>query len=144
MSPQKPPTILLVEDDEADVVLTREAFSESQYEVALEVVSDGEAAITYLAATKDGAPQRPDLILLDLNLPKVSGKEFLDQVKQDPDLRRIPVVVLSTSDASTDRADAYDRGANSYLTKMTDFSTFVSTMGELAEYWFGVNRPAPD
>src|SRR5947209_18438395 len=113
----RPVEVLLVEDNPGDVRMTVEAFKGFKAENNLHVVEDGVEAMEFLRKESDytGAP-RPDLILLDLNLPRKDGREVLEEIKQDPDLRRIPVVVLTTSEAQTDVQRAYDLNANCYIT----------------------------
>jgi two-component system, chemotaxis family, response regulator Rcp1 len=138
ISPSGPVEILLVEDNAADVRLTREAFGET---IArnLSVVRDGVEALAFLRreGTFSAAP-RPDLILLDLNLPRKSGREVLTEVKADPDLCRIPVVVLTTSSAEHDVNDSYALHANSYVTKPTLFEQFVAVVRAIDAYWLGI------
>lgn len=136
-----PVELLLVEDDPGDVVMTREALSESKLLNNLNVVSNGEEAVAYLR--KEGefsSATRPDLILLDLNLPRLSGREVLEIVKSDPDLRRIPVVVLTTSEAEEDVLRSYDLHANAYVTKPVGFETFVSVVRQIDEFFLTVVR----
>ena len=133
-------TILLVEDDIADQALVRRAVSNSGLEVDLRVVSEGESALDYLQrlgeyADAASAP-RPDLVLLDLNLPRIDGREVLKQVRARPELRSIPIVVLSTSDHPRDVEQAYALGANSYVTKPAEMADYVRFLRRIAEYWF--------
>jgi two-component system response regulator len=137
----RPIDVLLVEDDEGDVVMTREALHEGNVHNRLHVVSDGVEAINFLRR-RDGhtdAP-RPDLILLDLNLPRRDGRAVLEDIKSDPDLRRIPVIVLSTSEASEDIAQSYDLHANAYVTKPVDFDQFVSVIRRIDDFFVSVAR----
>ena len=131
--------ILLVEDDPGDVFMTREALRESKVMNGLHVVSDGEEAMRFLRreGAHAGAP-RPDLILLDLNLPRMDGREVLEAVKGDDALRRIPVVVLTTSEAEEDVLRSYDLHANAYVTKPVDFDKFVDVV---RHDWWNRNRP---
>jgi len=128
--------ILLVEDNPDDVDLTIEAFKESRSKSHLNVVEDGVEALAFLRrqGVYKAAP-RPDLILLDLNLPKKSGHEVLAEVKADPDLRQIPVVVLTTSAADTDVARSYDLAANCFITKPVDLEAFISVVRVVDRFW---------
>ncbi len=134
-------TLLLVEDNPGDVRLTREAFDEAKIINHMNVVSDGAEAISYLRreGPYSGAP-RPDLILLDLNLPKKDGREVLADIKADDDLKRIPVVVLTSSDAETDIVSTYGLDANSYLTKPADFDQFISVVKSINDFWLGIAK----
>lgn len=137
----RPIEVLLVEDDEGDVLMTREALEEGKVLNHLNVVGDGVEAIDYLrggAGHEDRT--RPDLILLDLNLPKRDGRQVLAEVKQDPDLRRIPVVVLTTSEAEEDVLRSYDLHANAYVTKPVDFDRFVEVIRQIDEFFISVVR----
>lgn len=143
LAPPTPAEILLVEDDPGDVVITREALAMSQIDNHLHHVSDGDEALAFLR--QEGvhkAAVRPDLILLDLNLPRVDGREVLARIKASPDLRRIPVVVLTTSSADEDIASSYDLHANAYVTKPVDFDEFLSAVRQIDDFFFTVvNRP---
>ncbi len=139
MTELKPIRILLVEDDAGDVLMAREALEEGKVANHLDVVSDGVEAIEYLrAADGSAAKPRPDLVLLDLNLPRKSGLEVLAEVKGDPELRRIPVVVLTTSDAERDIVSSYNLHANAYITKPVDFEQFVSVVRKVDEFFVSV------
>lgn len=129
--------ILLVEDSEADVRVTRRAFKKAGVDNPVEHCADGRRAINYLLLSKrpDGA-RRPSLVLLDLNLPGVDGREVLRTIKHNEAFRTIPVVILSTSDDEKDVQDCYDLGANSYLKKPHDLAGFVDAMQSLSEFWF--------
>ena len=133
--------ILLVEDDPGDVVITREAFADNKVRNQLSVVSDGETAMAFLRRTGEftDAP-RPDLILMDLNLPRKSGHEVLAEIKADPDLRRIPVVVLTTSDAEEDVLRSYDLHANAFVTKPVDFECFLDAIRQIDDFFITVVR----
>jgi CheY-like chemotaxis protein len=135
----EPIDVLLVEDDAGDVLLIREAFEHNKVHNNLEVVSDGVEAIAYLRREGEhaGAP-RPDLVLLDLNLPRKDGREVLAEVKADPDLRRIPVVVLTTSKAEEDVLRSYDLHANAYVTKPVDFDRFIEVVRQIDEFFVSV------
>jgi CheY-like chemotaxis protein len=133
--------ILLVEDSPTDVMLTREAME--QYKVAnpLDIVDDGVDAMDYLRGRGKYAEQpvaRPGLIILDLNLPRMSGREVLYELKNDPELRNIPVVVLTTSKSEEDVAKSYCLHANCYITKPVDFAKFIDVVRSINEFWFGV------
>jgi CheY-like chemotaxis protein len=131
--------VLLVEDDPGDVLITREAFEENKVRNKLNVVNDGVKALAYLR--REGcyadAP-RPDLILLDLNLPKMGGHEVLEHIKSDADLQRIPVVVLTTSDAEEDVLRSYNLHANAYVTKPVDFERFLSVVRQIDDFFVSV------
>lgn len=142
----RPIEVLLVEDDEGDVLITREALAEGKVLNNLHVVGDGVEAMAFLRR-EDGyaAAGRPDLVLLDLNLPKRDGRQVLQDVKSDPDLRRIPVVVLTTSDAEEDVLRSYDLHANAYVTKPVDFERFVRVIRQIDDFFISVVRlPARD
>jgi chemotaxis family two-component system response regulator Rcp1 len=134
----KPPLgVLLVEDDPGDVMIAREALVAAKLHTRLDVVSDGEEALEFLRRTGEFTEAtRPDLILLDLNLPRMSGHEVLAAVKQDPDLRRIPVVVLTTSASEADIAKSYDLHANVYVAKPVDFHAFSAVVKQI-DHFFG-------
>ncbi|WP_029009424.1 response regulator [Azospirillum halopraeferens] len=133
MSPDQPHfTILLVEDEPADAELVRIAFREARLLVDLHHVADGVEALEFLR--RAGAP-RPDLILLDLNMPRMSGLEFLDAIKGDPMTAGIPVVVLTTSDFDQDVHRAYAKGASSYIVKPVDVEQFIAAMKMIEQYW---------
>jgi|SRR5581483_3111913 len=135
----RPIEVLLVEDNPADVRLTQEAFKEGRVTNHLSVVNDGVEAMDFLhrAAPYQGAP-RPDLILLDLNLPKKSGREVLEEIKADPVLRRIPVMILSTSRADQDLQKAYNLHANCYITKPVDLDQFLNVVRSIEHFWFNI------
>ena len=131
--------ILMVEDDPGDVRLTREALKGSKLLHSLNVVEDGVAALDYLR--KVGPYQqaiRPDIVLLDLNLPKKDGREVLAAIKQDAALRTIPVVILTTSQAEEDVLRAYNLNANCYVTKPVDFDQFMRIVRAIEEFWLNV------
>jgi CheY-like chemotaxis protein len=133
------PEILLVEDNAADVRLTQEVVRKSQRPANLHVARDGEQAIRMLK--REGEYRDlplPDLILLDLNLPRKDGREVLAEIKQDPQLMRIPVVILTTSKAEGDIASCYGLHANSYITKPVDLTEFEDVIRGLQKYWFGM------
>ena len=131
--------VLLVEDDPGDVVLIKEAFEYNKVHNALHIVSDGVQALDFLYR-RDGhenAP-RPDLVLLDLNLPRKDGREVLEEVKADPDLRTIPIVVLTTSEAEEDILRSYDLHANAYVTKPVDFDRFIEVVRLIDDFFVTV------
>lgn len=136
--------ILLVEDDSGDVELTKEGLQAAKMLVTLHVVEDGEKALKFLRkeAPYTGAT-RPDIILLDLNMPRKSGVEVLGEVKADPALRSIPVVVLTTSEAETDIVKCYDLGANCYITKPISFEAFTKVVAMIEEFWFTIVKMPP-
>jgi chemotaxis family two-component system response regulator Rcp1 len=131
------PRILLVEDNPGDIRLTQEALKESELDVHLDVVSDGEQAVDFLLKRgKYATSSRPHIILLDLNLPKKNGIEVLREIKVHDSLRKIPVVVLTTSDADHDISKAYGLGANCYILKPVDFDDFARVIRLIEEFWF--------
>ena len=133
--------ILLVEDNPGDVRLAEEALKESDFQGQLHIARDGVEAMEFLRAEGENtdAPS-PDLVLLDLNLPRMSGREVLEQIKGDAALRRIPVVILTTSEAEHDIVYAYDLHANCYVTKPVDLDQFLSILHSLVEFWVGVAK----
>ncbi len=133
--------ILLVEDNPGDVVLTQEALSEAKVANDVHVAVDGEEAMRFLRRGPgyEDAP-RPDLILLDLNLPRKDGREVLADVKGDPELRRIPVIVLTTSAAEQDILHTYDLHANSYVTKPLDIGDFLEAVRQIEGFWLELVR----
>ena len=131
--------ILLVEDDPGDVLITREAFEHSRLTNALHAVGNGEEALRFLRQEDEFAGAvRPDLILLDLNLPRLDGRELLAIIKADARLRQIPVVVLTTSQAEEDIFRSYDLHANAFVTKPVDFDKFVQVVGQVDDFFFTV------
>jgi len=136
--------ILLVEDNPADVNMLRERLLESRVANELHVVNDGEAALDFLYRRGEfAAAPRPDLVLLDIGLPKKSGLEVLAEVKADPDLRRIPVIILTTSKAEEDVLRGYDLHANSYITKPVHLSELFEVMKGIEDFWFGIVKLPP-
>ena len=131
--------VLLVEDDPGDVLLTREAFEHNKVRNKLHVVHDGEQALAFLRQEGDyaGVP-RPDLILLDLNLPRKDGREVLEEIKNDPELRAIPVVVLTTSEAEEDILRSYRLHANAYVSKPVDFDQFIRVVRQIDDFFVTV------
>jgi CheY-like chemotaxis protein len=135
--PDKLVEILLVEDNEADIELTREGLQRGRLANRLHIVRDGEEAMAFLYRKANFATApRPDLVLLDLNLPKKDGREVLAEMKIDQDLKTIPVVVLTTSDSEKDILHAYSHYVNAYITKPVDFHKFVDVVCKLTNYWF--------
>ncbi len=134
-------SILLVEDNAGDVRLTREALREADVRVELIAVPDGEQALAFLR-DHQGARQ-PDLILLDLNLPKKNGLEVLEEIKADPQLRRTPVIMLTTSASARDVAAAYDRGVNCYVVKPLELDDFTGLVQAIDQFWLDVARLPP-
>ena len=124
--------ILLVEDNPGDARLAEEAWKEGGIPARLHIVGDGVEAIRYL---RHASSPTTDLLLLDLNLPRMDGREVLAEIKNDPQLRRIPVVVLTTSQAEPDIMHSYDLHANCFVTKPVDLETFISVMKSIAEFW---------
>jgi len=139
-----PIEVLLVEDDPGDVLMTREAFAEHRLRNRLSVVSDGDEALSYLRreGVYEDAP-RPDLILLDLNLPRRDGRQVLEEIKSDPELRQIPVVVLTTSQADEDILRSYQLHANAYVTKPVDFERFVGVVKQIDDFFVSVVKLPP-
>lgn len=134
-----PIEILLVEDNPADVRLTKESFKETKLRNKLHVVEDGVEAMAFLRREgKYADAPRPDLILLDLNLPKKDGREVLGEIKTDEDLRRIPVVVLTVSKADEDILKAYNHHANCYVTKPIDLEQFIKVVKSIEEFWLTI------
>ena len=142
MGNYEPIIILLADDDDDDCFLVQEAFEESHITNDLQIVNDGEELIDYLhhrGAFNDKAKfPRPDLILLDLNMPRKDGKEALAEIKQDPELRTIPIVVLTTSEAEEDILKTYDMGVNSFITKPVTFDGLVEVIKTIGKYWFQI------
>lgn len=133
----RPIQVLLVDDNPADVRLTREALSEGRISSELNVVGDGVEALRFLRREAAYAKMpRPDLVLLDLNLPGKSGREVLREMKSDPDLRRIPVMVLTTSRADEDLDAAYSLHANCYIRKPVNLDEFLDVVRSIEQFWF--------
>ena len=138
-SDDRPVVVLLIEDDPGDELITREAFEHNKINNTLNVVRDGEEGLDYLyrrGAHQDA--QRPDLILLDLNLPKYDGRQLLEKIKSDPDLCHIPIVVLTTSRAEEDILRSYKLHANAYVTKPVDLDQFVSAIRQIDDFFLTV------
>lgn len=139
-----PIEILLVEDNPGDVRLTQEALADGKVNNNLHVVIDGVEAMAFLR--REGAYRsrpRPDVILLDLNLPRKNGREVLAEVKADPELRRIPIVVLTTSEAEEDVLRAYEHHANCYITKPVDLDQFLKVVRSIEDFWFTIVKLPP-
>ncbi len=137
-------SVLLVEDDPGDVMLVREAFAEDKVGNKLSVVSDGVEAMQFIRGEGEYAGrERPDLVLLDLNLPRKSGAEVLAEIKGDPELYTIPVVVLTTSQAEEDVLRSYEMHANAYVTKPVDFARFGEIVRQIDDFFVGIVRLPP-
>ena len=130
---------MLIGDNEGDIRLTREALKEGRIRNRLNVVSDGEQALRFLRREQEfaGMP-RPDLVLLDLNLPRLDGREVLAAIKKDPDLKQIPVVVLTSSRADEDLLKAYDSHANCYISKPVGFEDFMQVIRSIENFWLTI------
>jgi two-component system, chemotaxis family, response regulator Rcp1 len=136
--------ILLVEDNPGDVRLTREALEEAKVRNNLHVVDDGVKALQFLRREGEYAgATRPDLILLDLNLPRMGGREVLMEIKADPNLLQIPVVVLTSSEAEQDIVKAYELHANCYITKPVNLDRFIAVVKSIEDFWFTIVRLPP-
>jgi CheY-like chemotaxis protein len=143
-SPRGPLGVLLVEDDPGDVMIAEEALKASRLKSKLTVVPDGVEALKYLRREEGyGDAERPDLILLDLNLPKMTGHEVLAEVKADPTLRKIPIVVLTTSGAAEDVVRSYDLHANVFVTKPVDFDHFTAVIKQIDDFFLTVAQLPP-
>ncbi|APS17898.1 response regulator [Streptomyces parvus] len=140
-TPVQPIEVLLVEDDPGDELMTREAFEDNKIRNTLHVVRDGQEALDFLYRRGEHteAP-RPDLVLLDLNLPKYDGRQVLEQIKGDPELALIPVVVLTTSSAEEDILRSYKLHANAYVTKPVDLDQFIAAVRQIDEFFVTVVR----
>jgi CheY-like chemotaxis protein len=138
--PLSPPIeVLLVEDDPGDVLMTQEAFADYKIANRLTVITNGEEAIEYLHKRgRHAEAPTPDLVLLDLNLPRRDGREVLRDIKSDPDLRRVPVVILTTSEAEEDVLASYDLHANAYVRKPVDFEQFVAAVRAIDDFFITV------
>lgn len=131
--------ILLVEDNENDVLLTRLALENSELEHTLNVVENGEDALDYLYQRGQYTEaQRPDVVLLDLNMPKIDGKAVLERAKSDPSLEQIPIIVLTSSEAERDILETYKLKANSYMAKPVNIEKFIEVISSLDDFWFTV------
>lgn len=141
ISDGRPIEILLVEDSAADIRLTEEALKEGKVQNHLNIARDGEETLRFLRREGENAnAPRPDLILLDLNLPKKDGREVLEEIKADADLKRIPVVVMTTSQAEEDILKAYNLNANCYITKPVDLDKFINVVQSIEDFWLTVVR----
>jgi CheY-like chemotaxis protein len=137
-------SVLLVEDDPGDILLIREAFSEQKVGNVLSVVSDGVEAMKFVRGEGEYADrERPDLVLLDLNLPRKSGAEVLAEIKSDPELSTIPVIVLTTSSAEADIMGSYRMHANAYITKPVDFERFREIVHQIDDFFIGIVKLPP-
>ncbi|GAA0926365.1 response regulator [Virgisporangium aurantiacum] len=136
------PTIMLVDDSPDDVALTLRAFKKNNITNKVVVAADGEEALRYLLPDDDSSNPVPDLVLLDINLPKVNGLEVLRRLRQDDRTRYLPVVVLTTSNEERDIVETYDLGANSFVRKPVVFGDFLEAVRVLGMYWLLVNQPA--
>lgn len=140
-----PIDILLVEDNPGDVRLAKEALKESKVRNAIHVVGDGVEAMAFLRREgKYKDRSRPDLILLDLNLPKKDGREVLQEIKQDPELRRIPVVVLTVSSDEEDILKSYNLHANCYITKPINLNRFIKVVKSIENFWLTIVKLPPN
>jgi len=138
-------TILLVEDSQVDAHLTKAALEENRFAVDMHHVTDGVEALAFLRRQGESYKEgpRPDLILLDLNMPRMNGREFLGAMKADPNLSDIPVVILTTSDVEQDVVSSYKLGAAGYITKPVDLEQFIHAINQLGNYWFKLVRVPP-
>ncbi|MGA8028450.1 MAG: response regulator [Bryobacteraceae bacterium] len=132
----RPSKILLVEDSPSDVRLIREALKESNVPVSINVARDGVEAMDYLHQAEIGLAQRPDLVLLDLNLPRKNGREVLAEIKGSPNLRSIPVLIMTSSRSDEDVSQAYALNANCYITKPADLQDYVNVVRAIEDFWF--------
>ncbi len=140
----RPIQILMVEDNPDDIELTVEALKDARVANHLTVVQDGEEALSYLRCRgKYAQAVRPDLILLDLNMPRKNGRDVLRDIKNDPKLKRIPVVILTTSQAEDDILHTYDLHANCYITKPVDFNQFLKVVRSIEDFWLTVVKLPP-
>jgi len=140
----QPVEILLAEDNPGDVKLTRKALDKGQVLNNLHVVNDGIEAMDFLQSRGEYADSpRPDLVLLDLNMPRMSGRDVLEEIKTDAELKRIPVVILTSSAAEEDIVQSYDLHANAYLTKPVDFDGFMDVISRIEEFWLTVVKRSP-
>lgn len=131
--------ILLVEDNEGDIVLTLEGLREARIHNYVSVVKDGEQALLFLHKSPPYTEvETPNLILLDINLPRVDGKEVLHEIKNNDRLKKIPVVMLTTSDSEKDVMDAYNNHANCYITKPVDYRKFMDVVQSIKEFWISI------
>ncbi|MDV6332789.1 response regulator [Asticcacaulis sp. 201] len=137
--------VMLIEDNRGDAILARMAFKRAEMKSDIVVAETGEEGLSILRREGEHADApRPDLILLDLNLPAMHGQDFLYRVKEDPALKRIPVIVLSSSAADSDIIASYDRHANGYITKPINNATYDDIVARIEQYWFGLMQLPPD
>jgi chemotaxis family two-component system response regulator Rcp1 len=135
----EPVDVLLVEDNPGDVRLTKEALKDAKLKIHMHVVGDGMEAMAFLRKQgKYAASPRPDLVLLDLNLPKKDGRQVLAEIKEDPDLKRIPVVIITTSKAEEDVLKSYNLHANCYVTKPLDLDQFITVVQSIEQFWLTI------
>ncbi|MDA3898524.1 MAG: response regulator [Desulfobacteraceae bacterium] len=143
----KPASILLVEDNPMDVELILDAFKEARLDNEIQVAKNGKEALDFLFGTEKYADRKkyplPDIILLDLKMPGIDGHEVLKKVKGADKLKRIPVIILTSSQEEGDRAMSYDNGANSYLVKPVSFDSFLDVVKQVADYWLTLNIHPP-
>jgi CheY-like chemotaxis protein len=141
----QPVEILLAEDNPGDAKLTRKALEQGNVINNLHVVTDGAEAVAYLRQEGEYADKpRPDLILLDLNMPRKDGREVLEDIKSDDALKRIPIVVMTSSEAEEDIVQSYDLHANAYLTKPIDFDGFIDVVQRIEDFWLTVVKMPPE
>lgn len=137
----RPINILLVEDNEGDILLTTEALAECKVPTDLHVLRDGNEALSFLLTQINKAPNKlPDLILLDINLPKKNGHEVLESVKNHPDLKHIPIIMLTTSSLDLDVLRAYQEHANCYIIKPLEVNEFLTVTSKIEEFWLNIAR----
>lgn len=141
----EPVRLLMAEDDREDQMLVKKAFEKSRVANGIEIVENGEELMDYLhQRDKYAGAKMPDILLLDLNMPKKDGREALEEIKQDPALRHIPVIVLTTSSADEDILRSYDLGVNSYIEKPVTFQKLVEVVETLGKYWFEIVKLPPN
>jgi len=142
---EKPVEILLAEDNPGDVMLTKKALEQGKLANNLHVATDGVETLAFLRQEGEYADKpRPDLVLLDLNMPRKDGQDVLKSLREDEDLCRIPVVVLTSSESEADIARSYELSANAYLTKPVDFDGFIEIVNRMEEFWFKVVKLPPE
>jgi len=139
----KPAHILLVEDNEGDILLTKEAFEECKVKTEISIAKNGKEALDFLFKREGFEDaKKPDLILLDINLPIYSGHEVLEKIKSSPDLKKIPIIILTTSTSRSDIAKAYDHHCNSYVNKPLEVEEFMQAILKIEEFWLQLTRLA--